>query len=374
MRMAYVTELRQSTLGVHVRREMAAMRRLGHTVDQWNGCDETAGWSDAPADTVAGPWLAPVRAFLAMAGHPALAMRFAKLAARAVRTAPRPDCVVACGAGMPAYLGQTFARLWRVPFFVNVYGPDVFQSWEPGLAALCRAAGVMAPSELVRGRADMLMRGSNHIPTVLHEGVPDAFLDAVRPESTPMRLVFIGRIVRTKGLHVLLDALPEIRQRIPEIEIRVLGDGPLRPDFERFVVHNGLDRSVTFLGDCSEDTVLVELLQARAACVPSVHADDGAVDGIPVALLEAMAAECPVIASDAGGIPEVVENFKTGRLVPAGDMKALAETVPSVMLAAGSARKCAQAGRTLIRERFRLEDAVRRKVAFMEEAVSNAAG
>lgn len=358
---------------IHVSREITAMRAAGHVVSVWDVSELPPRWEGLNDETGGAFPLASLRVFLTLISRPVYALRLSRILADALQHLPRPDCVMAAGAGLAAVYGDILSRLWKVPFFANVYGPDVFRPWEGGIEALCRTKRVFAPCELVRSRADMLMRGSDQGPIVMPEGVPEAFFAVERSESLAMTLLFVGRIVRKKGLHVLLDALPDIRMRIPEIQLRILGDGPLRPDFERFVQDNGLDDHVTFLGEVDEAIIIKELSRARAICIPSVPSDDGDVDGVPLVLLEAMASGCPVITSDVGGIPEVMTDFQTGRMLPAGDVAALSETVPSVMLASASAARCAEVAREFAREHFLLRGVIEEKMLFIEKALADGA-
>lgn len=134
-------------------------------------------------------------------------------------------------------------------------------------------------------------------------------------------LFFMGRIVYEKGLHVLLDALPAVLARLPNLRLVVAGDGPLRGQFERQARQLGIADNVTFYGFADDDDRDRFLRGAQAAVFPSLYEPFG------IVALEGMAADVPVIVGDVGGFAEIVSHRKTGLLARPGDASALAEAI-----------------------------------------------
>lgn len=126
-----------------------------------------------------------------------------------------------------------------------------------------------------------------------------------------------ARLVPVKGLDRLLEAMRRVAERSPQARLLVLGDGPLRASLEAQAAALGLGRRVWFPGHQAD---ISRWLRAMDVFVlPSLA------EGLPMSLLEAMAAGRPVVASRVGGIPEVVRDGVEGRLVPPGDVTALAD-------------------------------------------------
>lgn len=123
--------------------------------------------------------------------------------------------------------------------------------------------------------------------------------------------LFVGRLVRDKGVQVLADAWH--RGDLPRLV--VVGDGPQRASLE------GID-GVTVLGTQPTEAVRQHLAAAHVLLMPSLS-----YEGLPLALIEAYAAGLPVIASDMGSLSEHVEPGLTGWCVPPGSADALAATV-----------------------------------------------
>jgi glycosyltransferase involved in cell wall biosynthesis len=129
----------------------------------------------------------------------------------------------------------------------------------------------------------------------------------------------IGRLRKEKGHSFLIDAIDEVRKRIPEVKLIIVGDGEEEKRLKERVKRLSLTETVVFTGlrrDIPELLTIAELV-----VLPSLW------EGMPNSLLEAMAAGKPVVATSVGGIPEVVANGETGILIPPRDSKALAETI-----------------------------------------------
>jgi glycosyltransferase involved in cell wall biosynthesis len=146
----------------------------------------------------------------------------------------------------------------------------------------------------------------------------------------PFDLVFVGRLVERKGVHVLLDALamlpPERRVRL-----HVVGDGPERGRLEERAARLGLGGRAVFHGFVSKDELQAHLTTCDAFVLPAVVDAKGDTEGLGVVLLEAMSYARPVIASAAGGILDIVQGGRNGWLVPPGDAAALAAAVSACM-------------------------------------------
>jgi glycosyltransferase involved in cell wall biosynthesis len=137
------------------------------------------------------------------------------------------------------------------------------------------------------------------------------------------RVVFVGRLVRSKGVHVLLEAAS--RMRTPGVQIVLVGDGPERARVERQAEQLDVADRVHVTGFVEHHRIPDVLATADLLVLPSTYEELGTV------LVEALHAGVPTVASRTGGIPEVVEHGVTGLLVPPGDAGALARAVDTVL-------------------------------------------
>jgi len=139
------------------------------------------------------------------------------------------------------------------------------------------------------------------------------------PQRCPTSQIIIGtagRLVELKGIEYLISAVATLRREFPALRVEIAGSGPQREKLEEAVAHAGLGEQVEFLGWIDD---LASLLPRWDVFVmPSLE------EGFPIAALDAMAAGLPVVATSVGGVPELIEDGKTGWLVPPRDAEALA--------------------------------------------------
>jgi glycosyltransferase involved in cell wall biosynthesis len=126
-----------------------------------------------------------------------------------------------------------------------------------------------------------------------------------------------------KGHDVLVDAAPEVLRHFPDATFVLVGDGPERANLEARATAQGVASAFTFAG--YDENVALHLHDADVFVLPS-HTE-----AFPNAVLEAMCAGLPTIASGVGGLVELVDDGRTGLLVPPGDPRALAHSICRVM-------------------------------------------
>ncbi len=150
--------------------------------------------------------------------------------------------------------------------------------------------------------------------------------------------LFVGRLAPEKGVRTLLQTW----QKLKRIPLKILGDGPLRTEMERFVEEKNLQTTVEMLGRRSREEVFRLMHEARILVFPSE-----CYENFPMALAEAFATGLPAIASRLGAMAELVEHGCTGLLFEPGNPEALAE---SVAWAWSHPREMAEMGRNARRE------------------------
>ncbi len=256
--------------------------------------------------------------------------------------------------------GADVARL-AVPLGSEVYGGD--WSWSMAmhgptefsdvtgydLAAKVRAASFVACiSDYCRSQLMALVDPSHWGKLALVRMSVDADRFAVAHRDTspdrPLRVLFVGRLVPEKGPHVLVEAaslLPE-----GSVEVRVVGDGPLREALQQDVDARGLGTAVTLVGPLGQEDLPAQYAWADVFALPSFA------EGLPVVIMEAMAAGCVVVTTQIAGIPELVETGVTGVLVAPGRADALAEALVDVGADTELRRRLALAGAERVRATY----------------------
>jgi glycosyltransferase involved in cell wall biosynthesis len=181
---------------------------------------------------------------------------------------------------------------------------------------------------------------------IVHYGI--AGRNGVEPyAATEPRLLCIGRLIPVKGHLVLLRALAQARGRVPGLTLDIAGQGPLEPALKAYAGELGLSDTVRFRGFVSPIQTAIE--NAAAVVVPSLG------EGFGMVALEAMERGRAVIASDVGGLPEIVADWETGLVVPAGDAEALADAMVALASDLPRAAAMGEAGRRRAVESFTQE-------------------
>ncbi|MEP9362046.1 glycosyltransferase family 4 protein [Nocardioides sp. CN2-186] len=143
------------------------------------------------------------------------------------------------------------------------------------------------------------------------------------------RVLYVGRVERTsrwKGLQVLVDALPRLRELVPDAGLEIIGDGDDVETLQKRAADLGVADLVTWHGRVDHDRLTAHYQRVGVTVLPSLTESES----FGMTLAEAMACGCPVVGSDVGGIPFVVGD--DGRLVRPGDPDALAATLAAALL------------------------------------------
>lgn len=266
-----------------------------------------------------------------------------------------------------------FCRRTSMPLVVTFHGADA-------TVRDAEARRLSPTHRLFLGRRDALFRQADLLIAVsdfirarlLELGAPPERLvrhaigvdsSAFRPGDGPRQrtVLFVGRLVPKKGCDLLLRAMAGLAAEGSDLDLAVIGDGPLRPELERLAAELGAP--ARFLGSRPPEDVRAWMRRARLLAAPSRTAASGDSEGLPITILEAQASGLPVVASRHAGIPEAVIDGESGLLVAEDDVGGLAAAIRDLDREDELWRRCAAAGRRSIEERFDLD----RQCARLEE-------
>jgi phosphatidyl-myo-inositol dimannoside synthase len=156
---------------------------------------------------------------------------------------------------------------------------------------------------------------------------------------------------RYKGHDVLVHALALIRERVPDVQWVVIGDGPLRGELEALARAHGVADSVRFLGALSDAERDTWLRRADLLAMPSRLPGAGrAGEGFGIVYMEAAAYGKPVVAGNVGGALDAVLDGQTGLLVDPDDPRAVSEAIAMLLLDSDLAQRLGRAGAQRARE------------------------
>jgi len=163
-------------------------------------------------------------------------------------------------------------------------------------------------------------------------------------DSRPVTCAFVGRLVAIKQVDLLLRACARAFAVHPRARLLVAGDGESRAELEALAARLGLGDRVRFLGWQTDLAALYAGIDIVA--LSSIN------EGTPVAVIEAMAAARAVLSTAVGGVPDLIDDGRTGRLVPPGDEAALAAALGELIANAELRRRLGLAARSDVRTRF----------------------
>jgi len=177
-------------------------------------------------------------------------------------------------------------------------------------------------------------------------------------DASPL-IVSVGHIRRVKGFDVLLRAAAEVCRIYPKATFLIVGSVQ-EPDCDRdlrdLVGRLHLERNVRFLGKMENENVWSLLKMCDVFCQPSRS------EGMSNALLEAMGCGLPCVATGVGGTPEVLEDGRTGYIVPSEEHHAAANRILALLGDPEGARTMGSLARRVVEERFSAEGMIRNMV------------
>ena len=251
-----------------------------------------------------------------------------------------------CGRCLPeGWLAFLLKRLCGVPYISYVHGEDVES------ASTSRELTWMA--HRILGNADFLVANSQNSANllienwnvdssrvrVLHPGVDsNRFVPADRDESVRESLgwrgrtvvLTVGRLQKRKGHDVMIEALPAIRESVPDILFAVIGDGDERENIERLVTEHGVADHVQILGEVDDATMISCYQQCDLFALANRQVGRD-IEGFGMVLVEAQSCGRPVLAGASGGTRETMRIGETGIVVPCEEPQQLADELTTLL-------------------------------------------
>jgi glycosyltransferase involved in cell wall biosynthesis len=236
----------------------------------------------------------------------------------------------AAGAGLPWVLTLHGIRFLEVALWEGFLN-KIYRGWfikRLERRAIKQARYIISISPFIHSTFNGQIRGNIYD---IENPIDDAFFK-VPQNRKPGQLLFVGRLIPRKGVHILLRAFADLHRQMPEVTLRLAG-GDASPnesktypqELKQFVVDAGLEEAVTFLGALDGPALLEEYSSCSALVLSSV------LETAPMVIMEAMAASKAVVSTDAGGARYLVEHGRTGLIVPPNDEQVLCEALYQVL-------------------------------------------
>ncbi|MDQ8202375.1 glycosyltransferase family 4 protein [Pelagicoccus sp. SDUM812003] len=233
---------------------------------------------------------------------------------------------------------KALGRNRSIPLVVSTHGNDVF-----GLQGR-----YMKLKRQTAKRADMIIANSRATLRRVNEFCSSEKLTIIpaSPNEASLRpsrktrdanegpvILFAGRLIPEKGVELLLDIFPAVREQIPSAKLVICGDGPLANTVRTTLARWKSPQNATYLGWIPNELIIEQFAQADLAIVPSQPQPGGWEEAQGLVAVEAMSAGAIVVASRIGGLAESIIHGETGFLVEPNDRKEWTRTIISTLRA-----------------------------------------
>ena len=257
----------------------------------------------------------------------------------------------------PALAAFLIRELTGIPYSITAHAHDLYVNRSMLQEKLAGADFIVTISDYNRTFLRAYGAEVHKKVQVVHCGIsPDVFRPRTRSEPTrEMSILCVASLNDYKGHRYLMEGCSILKTLGVPFHCYLAGDGPERARIEAQVEQLGLEKQVSLLSWQTRDEILRLMKKVDVVALPSIVTSNGKQEGIPVALMEAMAMEIPVVATRISGLPELIEDGKTGFLVEQKDPSALARALHYFWQNPEAATQMGRFGRTKVLNEFSLQ-------------------
>lgn len=213
--------------------------------------------------------------------------------------------------------------------------------------------------------ADKIRLVPNGIDLGKFRHLPDSSRFEKKYEITGEVVLFVGRLVKYKGVHYLLQIAPKILEEFPKTKFVIVGpDYGYKNELLKLVTTLGLQKSVVFTGAISDSELLEAYAAANVLAFPSIH------EGFGLVLLEAMACRKPIVTWKTSAMQYIVEDQESGILVNPWNLEDFAQSIISLLSNKKLARDMGEKGKKTVEGKFEWKSVVDALEEAYQEAIA----
>ncbi len=293
------------------------------------------------------------------------------------------DAVLFGAAAPLGLLGPALREAGATRLVALTHGHEAGWAQLPGARQVLRRIGdgvdtVTYLGEYTRGRIASAL--SDEAAGRMVRLTPGVDAEVFRPDPEGRRLVrdrhgladrpvvvCVSRLMPRKGQDTLIEALPQIRRRLPRAALLLVGGGPYRSHLERLARKVAVSEHVVFTGSVPFEELPAHYAAGDVFAMPCRTRRGGLdVEGLGIVYLEASATGLPVVAGDSGGAPDAVLGGETGYVVPGGDTEAVAGTVSGALASPKGTDAMGARGRDWVAHQWSWEQQSRRLAGLLD--------
>ena len=272
-------------------------------------------------------------------------------------------------------------QLFKIPYFVSLHGLDILNSQKKlrkkklAQKILAQAQFITVNSQCTKDLLKDIVEDQSKIK-IVYPGVNEKFteLDSQKLQEIKTKynlknkkvILTTGRLVHRKNHQLVIDALKELKEKIPNLVYIIIGNGPQKKDYELRIKAYGLENDIKILDNIENDQLpYFYQLSDIFVMVSKTSSDD--VEGFGIVYLEAGIFAKPVIASTEGGSQEAVLENKTGLLVRENSVEALKNGIIKLLKDQDLAHQLGKNAQTRIKKKFLWGDISKKLMEYINE-------
>lgn len=275
--------------------------------------------------------------------------------------------------GFDGVAAINLAKKLNIPLITTFYGHDIapdnlrsgYKKSLPRLYEKCTL--FIAFSAHLKRRA--LAHGCPESKIIVHySGLDLGKFTGEKEYTANPSILFVGRLQYKKGVKYAIRAMKIVAEKHPSAKLLIAGSGPLQKDLE--LLSQDIGTKVQFLGVQTPAQVSELMRKAWIFCAPSITDKNGDAEGLGMVFLEAQAMRLPIVSFKTGGIPEAVDDGKTGLLCDQKDVQKLAQNILFFLDNEEKRKEFGAAGRKYIERNFDVKKQTSRLETIYDDVIN----
>lgn len=275
----------------------------------------------------------------------------------------KPNILHAHTATADGYVGLILKRKYDLPLICSLRGSDInLYPYRDKLTMLLtkkvisEADQIVSVSHAIKTAAEVIAKPKRSIK-VVYNGCDFKLFSYSEEKRTLIRnklgisrnakiIIFVGKITKNKGIFDLITAFKKLSSKYTRLHLIIVGYGPEYDALEKLLSFNNFNKKVHLVGRQPQRIIHNYLSAADVFVLPSYD------EGLPNALLEAMSCGLPVIATKVGGIPEAIEDRKSGILINSKDVESISKAIENILKDEESTKRMGINGKQIVEQKF----------------------